>query len=44
MMQTCILLWVTFRTDWNEEVKAARKRLDKWEGKKEPLLKGTVDS
>ncbi|GMN49874.1 hypothetical protein TIFTF001_019030 [Ficus carica] len=41
MMQTFILLWVTFRTDWNEEVEKARKRLEKWEGKKQPPLKIT---
>ncbi|KAI3456447.1 hypothetical protein Pfo_013110 [Paulownia fortunei] len=39
MMQTLILLWVTFRTDWNKEVEKARKRLDRWEEIKEPLLK-----
>ncbi|KAL0286222.1 UNVERIFIED_CONTAM: protein DETOXIFICATION 40 [Sesamum angustifolium] len=39
MMQTLILLWVTFRTDWNKEVEKARKRLDKWEEITEPLLK-----
>nr|GMC81450.1 protein DETOXIFICATION 40-like [Ipomoea batatas] len=38
-MQTFILLWVTFRTDWNKEVEKARARLDKWESTKEPLLK-----
>nr|XP_043627146.1 protein DETOXIFICATION 40-like [Erigeron canadensis] len=38
-MQTLILLWVTFRTDWNKEVEQARKRIDKWQHrKKEPLL------
>nr|CAD1840994.1 unnamed protein product [Ananas comosus var. bracteatus] len=37
-MQTLILLWVTFRTDWNKEVQEAMKRLDKWEDKKQPLL------
>lgn len=37
-MQTVILLWVTFRTDWKKEVEAAMKRLDKWEGKNKPLL------
>lgn len=38
-MQTIILMWVTFRTDWNKEVKEAVKRLNKWEEKKkEPLL------
>ncbi|XP_044478153.1 protein DETOXIFICATION 40-like [Mangifera indica] len=35
-MQTIILLWVTFRTDWNAEVEKAKMRLDKWEDKKEP--------
>ncbi|GMH05314.1 hypothetical protein Nepgr_007154 [Nepenthes gracilis] len=38
MMQTLILIWVTVRTDWNIEVEKAKKRLDKWEDKKEPLL------
>ncbi|XVE87796.1 hypothetical protein DITRI_Ditri19aG0016900 [Diplodiscus trichospermus] len=39
MMQTLILLWVTFRTDWNKEVDTSKKRLDRWQDKKEPLLK-----
>ncbi|KAA8526502.1 hypothetical protein F0562_008295 [Nyssa sinensis] len=39
LMQTIILIWVTFRTDWNKEVEESMKRLDKWEDKKEPLLK-----
>ncbi|KAM0832542.1 hypothetical protein ACQ4PT_064835 [Festuca glaucescens] len=39
LMQTLILLWVTFRTDWNKEVAQSMKRLNKWEGKK-PLLAG----
>nr|CAD1819230.1 unnamed protein product [Ananas comosus var. bracteatus] len=38
IMQTIILIWVTFRTDWNKEVEAAQKRLNKWEDKKQPLL------
>ncbi|KAJ7981298.1 Protein DETOXIFICATION [Quillaja saponaria] len=38
-MQTIILIWVTFRTDWTKEVEEANKRLNKWEDKKEPLLK-----
>ncbi|XP_021292987.1 protein DETOXIFICATION 40 [Herrania umbratica] len=38
-MQTLILVWVTFRTDWKKEVEEARKRLDTWEDKSEPLLK-----
>ncbi|XP_027340392.1 protein DETOXIFICATION 40-like [Abrus precatorius] len=38
-MQTIILIWVTFRTDWNKEVEEAAKRLNKWENKnEEPLL------
>ncbi|XP_059437533.1 protein DETOXIFICATION 40-like [Corylus avellana] len=37
LMQTAILLWITFRTDWNKEVETARRRLDKWEDK-EPLM------
>ncbi|XP_010930090.1 protein DETOXIFICATION 40-like [Elaeis guineensis] len=37
-MQTLILIWVTFRTDWNKEVDEAIKRLNKWEDKKQPLL------
>lgn len=39
LMQTIILLWVTFRTDWNKEVEKARSRLDKWDDVKKPLLK-----
>ncbi|XP_062187232.1 protein DETOXIFICATION 40-like [Phragmites australis] len=38
LMQTLILLWVTFRTDWNKEVEKAKARLDEWEDKKQPLL------
>ncbi|XP_041023199.1 protein DETOXIFICATION 40-like isoform X1 [Juglans microcarpa x Juglans regia] len=30
-IQTLILLWVTFRTDWKKEVEKAKNRLDKWE-------------
>nr|CAB3494156.1 unnamed protein product [Digitaria exilis] len=37
-IQTIILFWVTFRTDWNKEVEEARKRLNQWEDKKQPLL------
>ncbi|CAL5072468.1 unnamed protein product [Urochloa decumbens] len=37
LMQTLILLWVTFRTDWNKEVEKARARLDKWDDKKRLL-------
>ncbi|KAL2483411.1 MATE efflux family protein [Forsythia ovata] len=36
-MQTIILLWATFRTDWNKEVEKARNRLQNWEGAKEEL-------
>ncbi|XP_027085904.1 protein DETOXIFICATION 40-like [Coffea arabica] len=39
MMQTLILVWSTFRTDWNKEVEKARERLRTWDDKKEPLLK-----
>ncbi|KAF5741438.1 protein TRANSPARENT TESTA 12-like [Tripterygium wilfordii] len=38
VLQTIILLWVTFRTDWNKEVEEASKRLVKWEDKKQPIL------
>ncbi|XP_024992675.1 protein DETOXIFICATION 40-like [Cynara cardunculus var. scolymus] len=38
-MQTIILIWSTFRTDWNKEVEKATNRLDKWEGKKESIEK-----
>ncbi|CAN6298705.1 unnamed protein product [Urochloa humidicola] len=37
-MQTIILFWITFRTDWNKEVEEARKRLNQWEDQKQPLL------
>ncbi|KAK7335571.1 hypothetical protein VNO80_27486 [Phaseolus coccineus] len=37
-MQTIILIWVTFITDWNKEVEEAAKRLSLWEDKKEPVL------
>ncbi|XP_052626342.1 protein DETOXIFICATION 40 isoform X1 [Lactuca sativa] len=38
-MQTTILLWVTFRTDWNKEVDQARNRVNQWQHtKEEPLL------
>ncbi|TVU46360.1 hypothetical protein EJB05_05887, partial [Eragrostis curvula] len=40
-MQTLILFWITFRTDWNKEVEQARKRLNQWEDKKQPLLAPT---
>ncbi|VFQ62176.1 unnamed protein product [Cuscuta campestris] len=40
VMQTIILAWVTFRTDWAKEVEVAKKRLNQWgAGKEPPLLK-----
>ncbi|XP_009590300.1 protein DETOXIFICATION 40-like isoform X2 [Nicotiana tomentosiformis] len=39
LMQTVILVWVTFRTDWNKEVEAAQGRLNKWEDNKGPVPK-----
>ncbi|KAL6332196.1 hypothetical protein AAG906_001910 [Vitis piasezkii] len=40
VMQTLILVWVTYRTDRSKEVGKAKQRLDKWEDKEdEPLLK-----
>ncbi|XP_078428617.1 protein DETOXIFICATION 40-like isoform X2 [Wolffia australiana] len=39
VMQTIILMWVTFRTNWHDEVEVAVKRLEKWDtGITEPLL------
>lgn len=38
VIQTLILVWVTYRTDWQKEVEKAAKRLDKWDAVKEPLL------
>ncbi|KAG2238771.1 hypothetical protein Bca52824_092011 [Brassica carinata] len=34
LMQTLILLYVTYRTDWDKEVEKAKKRLDTWDDKK----------
>ncbi|XP_022930650.1 protein DETOXIFICATION 40-like [Cucurbita moschata] len=34
-MQTVILVWVTWRTDWNKEVEEAIKRLNKWDDNKQ---------
>ncbi|CAN8231060.1 unnamed protein product [Cochlearia groenlandica] len=31
LMQTLILLYVTYQADWDEEVEKARKRLDMWD-------------
>ncbi|KAM1456125.1 hypothetical protein ACFX10_005268 [Malus domestica] len=39
LMQTLILLWVTFRTDWDKEVDNAKIRVEKWDDKEQPLLK-----
>lgn len=40
VMQTLILVWITYRTDWSKEVEKAKQRLDKWEDKEDqPLLK-----
>ncbi|CAH2047953.1 unnamed protein product, partial [Thlaspi arvense] len=39
LMQTIILVIVTFRTDWDKEVEKASSRLDQWEESREPLLK-----
>ncbi|XP_058094179.1 protein DETOXIFICATION 40-like [Magnolia sinica] len=36
VMQTIILLWVTFRTDWNKEVEESLKRLNKWDDASKP--------
>ncbi|KAL9384286.1 hypothetical protein Peur_024609 [Populus x canadensis] len=38
VLQTLILLWVTWRTDWNKEVEGAKNRLSTWDDKREPLL------
>ncbi|KAJ4703882.1 Protein DETOXIFICATION [Melia azedarach] len=40
VLQTLILLYVTFRTDWKKEVEKARNRLEKWDDKTAPLLEG----
>ncbi|XP_047317153.1 protein DETOXIFICATION 40-like [Impatiens glandulifera] len=45
ILQTIILIWVTYRTNWTTEVEKAKVRLDTWEGRsreesEEPLLKG----
>ncbi|XP_027345510.1 protein DETOXIFICATION 40 [Abrus precatorius] len=39
VLQTIILIWITYRTDWNKEVEEAGKRLNKWEDATEPLVK-----
>jgi len=40
VMQTLILMWVTFRTDWVKEVDEAQKRLNKWGDKEVPFVQG----
>ncbi|KAA8526507.1 hypothetical protein F0562_008290 [Nyssa sinensis] len=39
IIQTIVLMWTTYRTDWNKEVEEAMKRLNKWDDEKRPLLK-----
>ncbi|XP_044496695.1 protein DETOXIFICATION 40-like [Mangifera indica] len=38
LIQTLILMYVTFRTDWNKEVEKTRSHLERWEDPKEPIL------
>ncbi|XP_011047998.1 PREDICTED: protein TRANSPARENT TESTA 12-like isoform X2 [Populus euphratica] len=38
VLQTLILLWVTWRTDWNKEVEVAKNRLSSWDDRRQPLL------
>ncbi|XP_019092124.1 PREDICTED: protein DETOXIFICATION 40-like [Camelina sativa] len=38
VIQTFILAWVTFRTDWNKEVEEASKRMDKWSNQKQEVV------
>ncbi|KAL9347034.1 hypothetical protein Peur_061887 [Populus x canadensis] len=38
VLQTLILLWVTWRTDWNTEVEVAKNRLSSWDDERQPLL------
>ncbi|XP_050899716.1 protein DETOXIFICATION 40, partial [Lathyrus oleraceus] len=37
ILQTIILVWSTFRTDWTKEVEESRKRLNKWEDKTDDM-------
>ncbi|KAK4709991.1 hypothetical protein R3W88_004504 [Solanum pinnatisectum] len=37
-MQTIILLWVTFRTDWEKEVEQAKSRLNMWQNNSKKSL------
>ncbi|KAH0943245.1 hypothetical protein HID58_002882 [Brassica napus] len=38
LIQTVILAWITFRTDWTKEVEESAKRLDKWSNKKPEVV------
>ncbi|KAF7150903.1 hypothetical protein RHSIM_Rhsim02G0107200 [Rhododendron simsii] len=45
VMQTAILIWTTYRTDWNKEVEKAKMRLDKWDDiVTQPLLTDSIDA
>ncbi|KAI4334100.1 hypothetical protein L6164_018832 [Bauhinia variegata] len=37
LMQTIILTWVTFRTNWDQEVQKAKERLKKWNHHEESI-------
>lgn len=37
VMQTIILIWFTWTTDWDLEVQKASRRLDQWENKKKAI-------
>ncbi|EEF43880.1 multidrug resistance pump, putative [Ricinus communis] len=39
VLQTLILLWFTYRTDWKKEVEKAQNRLKRWDNITEPFLK-----
>ncbi|KAJ1700919.1 hypothetical protein LUZ63_000698 [Rhynchospora breviuscula] len=41
IVQTILLIWITLRTNWDKEVVEARKRLEKWDDIKQPLLADT---
>ncbi|XP_010510494.1 PREDICTED: protein DETOXIFICATION 40-like [Camelina sativa] len=38
VIQTFILAWVTFRTDWSKEAEEASKRMDKWSNQKQEVV------
>ncbi|KAJ4887085.1 MATE efflux family protein [Raphanus sativus] len=38
LIQTVVLVWVIFKTDWTKEVEEASKRLDKWSNKKPEII------